>query len=99
MEAAETCSRCPAVLDTEGSPKWCKACRTQYQKDHKATKQEMAEAKAFADGCVATKNALANAFMAHPIGMFYGAEAAKYCANFKSPSFVQKTTDSGANGG
>jgi hypothetical protein len=88
----ETCSRvddetgrCGNELDTTGSPKWCKVCRSRYQREYKATREDMVAAKAWADSASAMKEALAKAFSVYPTVPFYGFEIAQKIGQFPAP--------------
>ncbi len=57
-----TCSKCEKALDTEGYPKWCKACRAKYRREYEATKEEMTETRGYAAGCSAMRDFMAGYF-------------------------------------
>jgi hypothetical protein len=57
-----TCSKCEGVLDTDGYPKWCKACRAKHRREYEATKKEMGETRGYAAGCSAMREFLADYF-------------------------------------
>ena len=90
----ERCSKvnaggqCSNDLDTTGSPKWCKVCRARYQREYKDTVREMAESKAFSDGCAVTRDALARAFAVYPNSIFYGLEIAQKIHEFQAPKRI-----------
>lgn len=72
----DICSKCKAVLDTTGNPKWCKACRAAYQRDYQDGKTERGEAKGYARGVRAMRDLLADEFGKQGGGMFSGDECA-----------------------
>ena len=69
-----TCSKCEKALDTEGYPKWCKACRAKYRREYEATKEEMNETRGYAAGCSAMRAFLAQYFMQWPNAHISGTE-------------------------
>lgn len=87
---AEKCGRCEADLDTQGSPKWCKRCRTEYQKDHKATKEEMLAARSFAEGVEAMRHVLVRAFMKFSMVPIYGGECARHIGATAPPRYGEQ---------
>lgn len=86
MEAAAKCSKCNEELDTEGTPKWCKACRAKYQKEYQATKEGKAEAAGFALGAEAMRQEVVNSFAKVPAGgLMMAGEIAAYVAGLPAP--------------
>lgn len=51
--APEKCGKCTEPLDTKGSPKWCKKCRNDYQRDYKDQQYEEAKKEGYSDGFAA----------------------------------------------
>ena len=45
-----TCTRCGKEDAASGTPRWCKKCRAEYQRDYQDTVREMANKKGFAEG-------------------------------------------------
>jgi hypothetical protein len=74
MEDA-ACSKCEAVLDTEGYPKWCKKCRATHRREYEATKKEMGETRGYAAGCSAMRDFMATYFQQFGNVKFSGIEA------------------------
>ncbi len=56
------CSKCEKELDTDGTPRWCKACRAKYQREYQSLKKEMSETRGFAAGCSAMRDFMATYF-------------------------------------
>jgi tRNA(Ile2) C34 agmatinyltransferase TiaS len=82
------CSRCTGLLDTDGSPPWCKKCRAKYQRDYKALRAEMTESRGYAAGISAMRDHLAKAFYSLGPGAFTGYEAAALIRQAKGPVSV-----------
>lgn len=57
------CSKCEKKLDTEGTPRWCKKCRAEYQREYQSLKKEMSESRGYAAGCSAMREFIAGYFM------------------------------------
>lgn len=85
MPTAEECSKCQKELDTEGTPKWCKACRAKYQKEYQATKEGKAEAHGFARGVTAFRRMIAEKFEGQGSGAFTGQEISYMVLNEPGP--------------
>jgi len=62
MAEAEKCSKCKEALDTEGTPKWCKKCRSAYQREYQDSREGRAEAKGYARGFAAAREWLSGLF-------------------------------------
>jgi predicted amidophosphoribosyltransferase len=56
------CSKCEKKLDTEGTPRWCKKCRADYQREYQGLKKEMSETRGYAAGCSAMREFLSDYF-------------------------------------
>ncbi len=88
--ANEKCGNCGGKLNTTGSPKWCKDCRNNYQRDYKD--KQLAEAKAegftegFAAGYAECRLYLMQHFNPHPLGQFRGIDILNYLREIKPPS-------------
>ena len=82
----EICSRCEAVLDTEGTPHWCKACRAKYMREYQDLKKQMAAGKGFVAGAETMRNSLLEKLVAMPpIGLTNFAEMARWIREFPTP--------------
>ena len=84
--ATENCSKCGQPLDTTGTPKWCKACRADYQRERTSTIEERAETRGWERGIRAEKQAVESYFRALGRSHFSGAEVAAMVA--KMPTQV-----------
>jgi len=62
MESTDQCSKCSTTLDTEGYPKWCKACRAKYKREYESLKGDMAASRGFSQGVEAMAQTLALEF-------------------------------------
>lgn len=69
--------RCENMLDTEGSPKWCKKCRAKYQREYQALQPELAEKRGHARGVTALRTYLVGEFERLGSGTFNGYEIAE----------------------
>lgn len=69
--------RCANVLDTEGSPKWCKKCRAKYQREYQALQPELAEKRGYGRGVQQLRNFLVLEFERLGSGAFTGYEIAE----------------------
>ena len=76
----ENCSKCGQVLDTTGTPKWCKACRADYQRERTSTLEERAETRGLERGIRFERQAVENYFRALGRSHFSGAEVAAMVA-------------------
>ena len=85
MAETAKCSKCPADLDTTGSPKWCKACRAAYQKENRDAAEERAESRGFIRGIEAMRNTLRTEFSKRQNGMFYGHDVMRVIEDFPRP--------------
>lgn len=56
MAQTDTCSRCEKHLDTNGYPKWCKACRAAYKREYESLRTQMGEGRGFAAGVSAMRD-------------------------------------------
>lgn len=83
-----TCTKCTGPLDTEGYPKWCKACRAKHRREYEATKKEMSETRGYAAGVSAMKGHLAGHFERLGSGSFSGYEVAALIRQSKGPADV-----------
>lgn len=83
--AEAKCSKCDGLLDTEGYPCWCKACRAKYKREYEATKRQMSESRGYCAGVTAEKNHLARAFEKLGSGMMSGYEAAMWIRGDEGP--------------
>jgi hypothetical protein len=57
------CSKCDKKLDTEGTPRWCKKCRADYQREYQSLKKEMSETRGVAAGRSEMREFIANYFL------------------------------------
>ena len=94
-ETTEVCSKCKKPLDTDGTPKWCKACRAEYQRTYNATKEGRAEAKGFAKGVSAMRKIFVDNWFELGSSKFNGYEIAHVAQNCVAPKFEP---DLNANG-
>jgi SET domain-containing protein len=76
QELETKCSKCEKDLDTEGNPKWCKACRAKYQREYQSLKKEMSETRGYAAGCSAMREFIAGYFQQFGNVRLSGVEAA-----------------------
>lgn len=74
------------MLDTAGSPPWCKTCRAKYQRDYKAMRAEMSESRGFAAGVSAMRAYLAAHFERLGSGSFSGYESAHLIRQSRGPA-------------
>lgn len=93
MPDTETCSkistegvRCSNVLDTEGYPKWCKACRKTYRAAYDDMQLSRKERAGFAAGVRQTKEILAAEFDRLGSGNFSGYEIAALILQAPGPT-------------
>ncbi len=87
MENEEPCRKCGKILDTEGSPRWCKVCRAKYQREYKDIVKEMTESRGFAAGMTAMREYLVANFARYGTqGSFTGAEIAAVIQRAKGPA-------------
>lgn len=82
---AEKCSKCSGVLDTVGSPKWCKACRAQYQSEYRDTMEERAERRGLRRGIEAMRAAAVADLQFYGRAHFSGIEAASLVKRMPGP--------------
>ncbi len=89
QESQESCGKCTGALDTEGYPKWCKACRAkyhrEYQREYLNSKKQMTESKSFAEGVTAMRVYLAENFRRYGAAGFTGSEIAQTILTVKGP--------------
>ena len=83
-----TCSKCGGNLDrkTNGSARWCKACRAKYQLEYEATRKEMSGTQQFAAGVSAMREYLARNFRQYGSAGFSGHEIAETIMKVKGPA-------------
>ena len=79
------CSRCENLVEHDGYPKWCKECKTKWQKEYRAIKEAMAEGKGFIGGARAMQDVLASEFDRLGSGTFPGYEIADLIRNCPVP--------------
>jgi hypothetical protein len=80
------CSKCNGLLDTEGYPLWCKACRAKHKREYEATRKEMTESRGYAAGVAAMRDYLATRWSAYgTAGSFTGAEIAQVIRESRGP--------------
>ncbi len=87
--AGVKCSKCSGVLDSEGYPKWCKACRSKYNKEYAATKEEMQETRGFSAGVSAMRHAMAEHFKLFGNARFSGVELWQMISKAPGPEVRQ----------
>ncbi len=87
-KAVDGSEKCGKPLDTEGSPRWCKACRAQYQREYKDIVKEMTESRGFAAGMSAMRDYLAHNFdtLYGTQGSFTGAQIAHLIRTVRGPA-------------
>jgi hypothetical protein len=83
-----TCSKCDGALDTEGYPKWCKACRAKHRREYESTRKEMSESRGYAAGVSAMRLHLAGHFERLGAGSFAGYEIAALIRQARGPADV-----------
>lgn len=86
MASPESCSKCTGVLDTDGSPKWCKSCRAKYQREYNELKVEKSEKAGWHKGVRAMRDCLAEQFGQLSGGSFDGAEVEALIMQAPGPS-------------
>lgn len=80
------CSKCDGVLDTTGTPKWCRACRAKYKREYEATVKEMTESRGYAAGVSAMRDYLAQNFAKYgSCGSFSGYEISQTIKSVRFP--------------
>lgn len=84
MESA-SCSKCEKALDTDGYPKWCKACRARYRREYESTKEEMTETRGYAAGCSAMRDFMVGYFAAFGRHQISGFEASAMARKAGAP--------------
>lgn len=91
VSVAAKCTKeeCPNILDTTGYPKWCSACRNQYQKDYRALAAQMTETRGFAAGVTAMRWAVAQYFVAFGKAVFSASEVAEMVRKLPGPGDVK----------
>ena len=89
-EVAEKCANrgCSNPLDTTGRPKWCKACKSRYQREWQVLRAEETEAIGWRRGAEAMKAVLLTAMLnAHPNGRLLVHEVVKFLNDAELPEF------------
>jgi hypothetical protein len=85
------CSKCGGELDstvTEGSAKWCKACRNKYQKDYLKTREMLSEQAAFTRGADAMRaKLLTEMSRQNPSGLVMISEVSHWISRTERPTF------------
>jgi hypothetical protein len=84
------CSKCEAVLDSEGYPKWCLACRAKNRREYEATKKEMNETRGFSAGSSAMRHAAAEYFKLFGNAKFSGIEIWSMLRSVPGPGEVRQ---------
>lgn len=84
-DTATPCSKCGAALDTDGSPKWCKACRARYKREYEDLRLEKHEKSGFSKGVRAMREQLAQEFERIGSAGVSGYEAAGWVRNTRGP--------------
>ena len=81
----ENCSKCGQVLDTTGTPKWCKSCRADYQRERTNGIEERAEKRGLERGITAEKQSVEAYFRYLGNAHFSGTEVAAMVAKMPGP--------------
>jgi hypothetical protein len=76
---------CSNPLDTTGTPKWCKRCRADYQKEHRALEMDRKERQGYIKGAKKMREILAAEFAKLGIGTFSGDEVAELIQRAPGP--------------
>ncbi len=84
-----SCSRCTSPLDTDGYPKWCKACRAKNRREYEATRKEMSESRGFAAGVSAAREYFAGRFEKYGAAAFTGIEIGALIRQSQGPAAVE----------
>ena len=89
VQTQPLCSKCGAELDSEGYPKWCKACRKLHKAEWERTRKEMTESRGFAAGVSAMRSYLVKRFANYGTqGNFSGLEVAQIIRQCTGPDQV-----------
>lgn len=86
-----TCSKpgCGKQLDTEGYPRWCRACRKSYKADYDAARSEMYESRGFAAGVTAMRYAVMEHFRRFLNAHFSAPEVSEMVRRLPGPGDVK----------
>ena len=86
--ATEKCSNtgCTNVLDTNGYPKWCKACRATYKREERVLMEHRNKVRGFGAGVREMRSYLFEQFENCGSGSFTGYEIAQMIASCKGPA-------------
>ena len=84
------CSRCEEILDTSGSPKWCRKCRAKYQREYQLLRMEMASSGGFIKGREAMRQIIVAEFDKLASGKFSGCEIADLVAQMPGPQVTDE---------
>lgn len=87
--AAAQCGKCGDALDTNGSPKWCKKCRNDYQREYKDKQYDEAKTEGYSAGFDAgvtdCRRYLLQQFTRFPLAQFTGMDIINYVRSFELP--------------
>ena len=88
---AEKCSQCKVnPVERSGYPKWCKECHARYQREYQLLRGERGEAKGFARGVEAMRQAASAHFGRFRNAHFSGYECAKILATMPAPRYAEE---------
>lgn len=84
-QIAPKCSKCSKDLDTEGTPKWCKACRAEYRREYDALRVEKSDRAGWHKGVAAAREYFATQFAKNPGAMLKAYECANWIRSAPGP--------------
>lgn len=81
------CNKCKGILDTDGYPLWCKACRATYKREYNATLSNRDRAVGFHQGIDADRDMLGLEFARLGRAVFNGAQVVFIICQSPRPEF------------